>query len=85
MRKANLSYKLVEKYLEQVVGSGLIHCEESKYILTDLGRVFLNRYEDYFVRCAEAEGCLESLSYERQNLLRMCESRGFVDSIAAVQ
>ena len=85
MRKANLSYLLVEKYLEQIITAGLVRAEGSKYISTEAGRSFLKRYEEYYSRQIEAERSLESLNCERQSLLRMCDANKFIGSIVEVQ
>ncbi len=82
MKKANLSFKLVEKYLSSVVGSGLLRLEGSKYWLTENGHVFLKRYNDYNIRCMETERDLESLSFEREKLNRLCEAPRLLESIA---
>jgi predicted transcriptional regulator len=85
MKKANLSYMLLEKYLSSVVGSDLLRLEGSRYMLTENGRVFLKRYNDYHERCMEAERDLESLSSEREKLCNLCEAPRLPEPIAAAQ
>jgi predicted transcriptional regulator len=73
MFNANLSFKLLEKYLEVVVGSGFVRLEGSRYELTERGREFLKRYRDYAMRYVEAQKLLEDLGCERDELDLMCE------------
>lgn len=79
-----MSFRLVEKYLDSVIGAGLVHVEGSTYTLSENGRAFLKRYSDYYERCLEAERFLESLSYERERLLRLCKGPRLVGSISAM-
>jgi len=49
MYQANLSYKVLQKYLAEVVGASLVYFEDAKqcYRLTDKGREFLEAYDRY--------------------------------------
>ena len=47
MYGANLSYKLLTKYLDEVLDSGLICEGGSCYFITKKGKEFLEIYEDY--------------------------------------
>lgn len=85
MKKANLSFKLLEKYLHSVVSSGLLRLEGSKYVLTENGRMFLKRYADYHMRYMAAERDLENLSFEREKLCRLCEAPQLLEPIATAQ
>ena len=73
MFNANLSFKLLEKYLDVVVESGFVCLEGSKYHLSERGRVFLKRYRAYAMRYVEAQKLLEDLGCERDELDLMCE------------
>jgi predicted transcriptional regulator len=83
MQKANLSFKLLEKYLDSVVSASLLRHEGSKYLLTDSGREFLKRYKDYEDHHAEAEKNLKNLASEHERLSRLCESPKVLASITA--
>ena len=72
MFKANLSFKLLEKYLDAVVGARLLQVEGSTYSVTESGKEFVRRYNDYHERYVEAEKFLEGLSSEREKLARLC-------------
>ena len=47
MYGANLSYKLLTKYLSDVLDAGLMCVDGACYLLTEKGREFLHIYEDY--------------------------------------
>jgi predicted transcriptional regulator len=73
MFNANLSFKLLEKYLDIVVNAGFVCVEDSKYRLTERGRGFLVHYKLFMVRYVEAQRLLESLVCEREKLSLMFE------------
>jgi len=51
MYQANLSYRLMEKYLSSLLDGGLVACDdESCYLITRRGKEFLQMYEDYLER-----------------------------------
>lgn len=47
MYGANLSYKLLTRYLGEVLEAGLVCKNEACYLITDRGREFLQVYQDY--------------------------------------
>jgi len=47
MHGANLSYRLLTRYLDTVLNSGLATCEDGSYLITDKGQQFLQVYERY--------------------------------------
>ena len=49
MYKANLSFKILQKYLAELIGQSLISYEAKKkcFVLTDKGRKFLILYKEY--------------------------------------
>jgi len=48
MYQANLSYRLLCRYMDELMGSGLISSENGKvYALTDKGKAFLDGHEIY--------------------------------------
>ena len=57
MFQANLSFKLLEKYLSTTVTAGLIRVEDGTYALTDHGREFLKLYSSFHERHVQAERC----------------------------
>lgn len=72
MYTANLSYKLLEKYLESTLGLGFIILNGSGYELTVKGRKFLKRYQSFKQRYSEAQDNFKALDYEKENLNRLC-------------
>jgi predicted transcriptional regulator len=72
MKMANLSYKLLEKYLADALSMGFVQQIGSKYSLTTQGRDFLKRYkrmQDQYFRVQEV---LSEIMHEREILERMC-------------
>jgi predicted transcriptional regulator len=70
---ANLSYKLLGKYLNKTVEAGLISSNNDFYEVTEKGQVFLERFDDFSSRYSKLERRLEEISFEREVLERMCE------------
>jgi predicted transcriptional regulator len=71
---ANLSFKLLEKYLGIVVGAGFVRVDGSSFALTDYGREFLEKYKEYNERFVGVQKLLEALNSERGTLDLMCEA-----------
>ena len=71
---ANLSFSLLEKYLDVVVGAGFVRVEGSRYELTLRGREFLMQYRHFRERYVGAQKLLEALDCEREKLALMCEN-----------
>jgi predicted transcriptional regulator len=72
---ANLSFKLLEKYLDLVVGAGFVQVHDSVYLLTDAGRDFLQQYGDFHDRYAKAQELNEALGSEYEKLIRLFEKQ----------
>jgi predicted transcriptional regulator len=73
MYQANLSYRLLCRYLDEVVNAGLVKAEQDDcYVLTTKGKEFLNRHEEYAKRCQSLEEHLNSVNDEKTALVRMC-------------
>jgi predicted transcriptional regulator len=71
MYGANLSYKLLTKYLGEVLDAGLVCAEESCYLLTEKGREFLHVYEGYEKRRRAIKDHIKSLNSGKQTLEEM--------------
>jgi predicted transcriptional regulator len=65
---ANLSFKLLEKYLGVVLSAGLVRLEDSRFVLTEYGYQFLKRYREHNEHYIWAQKSLESLVSEREKL-----------------
>ena len=69
MYQANLSYKLLTRYLGDVLDSGLVRCtNDDCYELTQKGHEFLDRFDDYFVQRKSAEEKLNNVMDEKAKL-----------------
>ena len=70
---ANLSFKLLEKYLGLVVDVGFVCVEGSQFGLADHGKDFLKQYKEHKEHYAGVKKMLESLDCERDKLDSMVE------------
>jgi predicted transcriptional regulator len=77
MLGANLSFNVLEKYLDVVVRAGFVRVAGRRYELTGPGREFLRRYRHFYERYVGAQRLLEALDCEREKLDLMCEASGF--------
>jgi hypothetical protein len=69
---ANLSFSLLEKYLDVAMASDFLYRENSKYYLTELGQKYLEKYKIFETQYNEAKKLLEDLINEREYLVRSC-------------
>jgi predicted transcriptional regulator len=75
MYQANLSYKLLCKYLDEVVAAGLVRFVDGDcYVLTIKGREFLNRHQEYSKHCEMVEEHLNHINNVKSILERMCSN-----------
>jgi predicted transcriptional regulator len=72
MFQANLSFSLLEKYLDVACTAGFVQPGSGRYQLTELGREFLKEYKRFHERYDRAWRTLESLSSERERLEHLC-------------
>jgi predicted transcriptional regulator len=73
MYQANLSYKLLCRYLNEVTQAGLVDFENKEcYVLTEKGKEFLYRHEEYSKRCKSLEEHLNHVNGEKAVLEKMC-------------
>jgi len=80
MYQANLSYKLLCRYLSEVLDAGLVSFEnEDSYVLTAKGKEFLSRHEEYSKHCKTLEEQLNHTNTAKTWLEKMCS-----DNSAAV-
>jgi predicted transcriptional regulator len=77
MYQANLSYRLLTKYLEEVRKAYLISFErrQRRYVLTGKGQQFLEAYKEYSKRARYVEKHLNDVDVKRKMLEALC-SRG---------
>jgi predicted transcriptional regulator len=76
MYRANLSYKVLQKYLAEIVAASLISFEDLTkcYILTDKGRVFLDSYQEYSKTNRHLEKGLNAVRTRKNALESLCSS-----------
>lgn len=77
MYQANLSYRLLQKYLAEVRGSSLVMYERKGrcYMLTDKGRKFLQAYKEYSRRAGYVEKHLNHFKLVEKVLEKLCPER----------
>jgi predicted transcriptional regulator len=76
MYQANLSYRLLSKYLMEVRKAYLISFQNEKrcYVLTSKGMEFLERYKEYSKRNKHVEKQLNDVNIEKSMLERLCST-----------
>ncbi len=77
MFSANLSYQLLEKYLQNVVRLGFVAANGTDYRLTDVGELFLLRYASYDDNRFKVEQLAKRLAEERIFLKDLCSEKQF--------
>lgn len=74
MYQANLSYKLLCRYLNEVLDAGLICFGKGEcYVLTAKGKEFLRRHEEYSKRCQSLEEHVNHVNDAKVSLENLCE------------
>jgi predicted transcriptional regulator len=68
MYSANLSFKLLSKYLDVSIRAGFVQVDGYKYFLTEHGADFLKKYNHIHERYYVAQKMLDSLTSERDQL-----------------
>ncbi len=74
MYQANLSYKLLKRYLAEVMGASLVlfNEKERRYLLTPKGNEFLRVYKEYSKRNKHVEKQLGDLQGKAEKLKQLC-------------
>ena len=74
MYQANLSYRVLQRYLAEIVDAELIAFEDSKqnYSLTSKGRKFLDAYAKYSKTSRYVEKRLNEVAMKRRVLEELC-------------
>jgi len=74
MYGANLSYKLLERYIGEVIESGLICTDERCiYFITDKGKEFLKIYMNYEKEMKEIDNHFIKINNGKDELKKMLE------------
>jgi len=85
MYVANLSYRLLEKYLEETLKVGLIRLNNNGYEVTEKGRIFLEKYGEFSSKYSKLNKEFEALRFEREVLERMCATASDADPKLSVR
>jgi predicted transcriptional regulator len=74
MYQANLSYKVLQRYLRDIVEASLLSFEkaEQRYVLTEKGVEFLQTYRDYSKANKSINKRLEEICNQRKILEGLC-------------
>jgi predicted transcriptional regulator len=72
MYLANLSHKLLEKYLGEVAALGFVSFNDDHYAVTEKGKTFLERYNDFSGKYSKVEDDLQMILSERETLEKLC-------------
>jgi predicted transcriptional regulator len=66
MYQANLSFTLLKRYLTEVLEAGLVSCDDEEfYRLTGRGLKFLDRFDEYSMRCERVEEELHHVNNDK--------------------
>jgi len=78
MYQANLSYGLLKRYLAEALEADLISVDkdEKLYIITQKGKAFLKKYEEYCERCTRLQKQFDGARKDEFVLERMCSNTG---------
>jgi predicted transcriptional regulator len=79
MYRANLSYKLLTKYLFEVRKACLVSFERKQrcYFLTEKGKQFLEVYKQYSRRSKRIEKHINDVNGKRRVLESLCSNRSY--------
>ena len=74
MYKANLSYKVLRRYLDEVTSSSLLGFEnqQQRYVLTVKGKEFLAAYAEYLRTNKNCQEHLNNVQKKRKALEELC-------------
>jgi predicted transcriptional regulator len=72
MYDANLSYRLLDKYLKRAVELGFICFNDNRYEATDKGRMFLEMYTRFSNKYSGLQREFKNMLVEMETLRRMC-------------
>jgi len=78
---ANLSYALLQRYLEEAVSLGFLQTNAEMFLATPKGEEFLAKYNAFKSASSRVKADLENLRCETELLERMCNSRDINEKI----
>ena len=73
MYQANLSFRVLQKYLTRMSDSSLIcfEAESRCYVLTPKGKAFLDAYKEYLKRSRQAEKIFSEVTSKKETLEKL--------------
>ncbi|MCW4005710.1 MAG: winged helix-turn-helix domain-containing protein [Candidatus Bathyarchaeota archaeon] len=74
MHAANLSFKLLEKYLKTALKLNFVKRDRSLYQLTAKGKDFLSQYSSFQLHCRDVQLVMTELETEKAALEKLCSS-----------
>ena len=81
MYQANLSFKLLCRYLGEVMDAGLVCFDDgNSYVLTSKGKEFLSKYDEYSRRRERLKVHLNNVNNEKSILEQMCSNANTPDN-----
>jgi predicted transcriptional regulator len=82
MYQANLSYKVLQRYMAEIIKASLISFESEKqhYVLTPKGREFLNFYKEYSKTSKQIEKRLSDVRNTKKLLEEMCIGKEYCET-----
>ncbi len=77
MYQANLSYRVLQRYLNEIVEAALIEYEDNNqhYLLTFKGQQYLDAYKDYSRYSKTMEKRLNDFTTKRKTLETLCPQK----------
>lgn len=87
MYQANLSYKVLQRYLTEIVDASLLSYEnfDQRYRITIKGQEYLDAYKDYS-RCSKnMEKHLYDFSVKKQVLERLCPIKQYLSESVGLE
>ena len=85
MYQANLSYRLLCRYLKEVTDAGLVSFEKKGcYMLTARGKEFLSRHQEYSKRRRSLTQHLSHVNHEKNALEKMCSNTSKVNNNSSI-
>jgi len=82
MYQANLSYKVLQRYLYDILDSSLVTFEKHKqcYTLTGKGQEYLDAYKDYARSSKSIEKHLNNFSIKKKVLEELCPVKKIIST-----
>jgi len=75
MYQANLSYRLMDRYLREVLSTGLVNCVNGNlYVVTKAGEEFLSKCIEFFEQSRRLEREFNEIQVSKMFLEKLCSN-----------